>query len=127
MQFILLSIIAAHGADGIYQPELVRLSGQDKRSVPHRTDELAKAGYIEKTPITLRGLRTSLCVHKRFVKEGHFLRGSSNFEDVFRNRAVILSALVEHLYNILKETPILRYTQLRTALVSAMQCPLIWL
>lgn len=51
MQFILLSIIAAHGADGIQQPELVRLSGQDKRSVPHRTDELAKAGYIEKTPI----------------------------------------------------------------------------
>jgi transcription factor C subunit 3 len=51
MQFILLSIIAAHGADGIQQPELVRVSGQDKRSVPHRTDELAKAGYIEKTPI----------------------------------------------------------------------------
>lgn len=119
MQFALLSIIAAHGADGIIQPDLVKISGQDKRSVPHRTDELAKAGYIEKKPVQSSKLRTSLCVHKRFVKEGHFLKGPSNVEDVFRNRTVILSSLVGLLYDILKDVDFIPYSQLRPRLVSA--------
>lgn len=120
LQFELLSIIAAHGEDGIGQPDLVKISGQDKRSVPHRTDELAKAGYIEKTPISYTGVRTSLCVHKRFIKAGHFLKDSIQHEDVFRNRTVILSSLVRLLYNVLKDAPkqTVKYISLRERLVS---------
>ena len=36
-EFTLLSLIGAAGPAGIPQPELTRLSGQDKRSLPHRT------------------------------------------------------------------------------------------
>lgn len=58
MEFALLSIIAANGENGITQPDLAHFSGQDKRSVPHRTDELARKGYIVKNPV-------HTCVHGR--------------------------------------------------------------
>lgn len=105
MQFMLLTIIAAHGSQGILQPDLVKLSGQDKRSVPHRTDELAKAGYIEKKPVSTVKMRTSLIIHKKFVKTGHFLKEPGNAEDVFQNRTLILSSFLPLLYNLLRDAP----------------------
>jgi transcription factor C subunit 3 len=121
MQFVLLSIIAAKGADGILQPELTKLSGQDKRSVPGRTDELAQAGYIEKKPVQAGTVRTSLLVHKKFVKEGHFLKGSDNIEDVFRNRTVILTGFVGILYKLFQDedTDFIPMRDLRKKLVRA--------
>src|SRR5581483_3025594 len=67
-QFTILCIIAAAGENGITQPEVVRKSGQDKRSVPKRTDYLALHGYIEKRPVYVKAARTSLLVHKKFLK-----------------------------------------------------------
>ncbi|KAK8164822.1 hypothetical protein BKA80DRAFT_326933 [Phyllosticta citrichinensis] len=67
-EFIVLSIIAAHGEDGVVQPEITRISGQDKRSVPRRTDNLQKNGYITKTHVLAKGTRTSLCTLKKFAK-----------------------------------------------------------
>lgn len=66
-EFICLSIIASHGAKGILQPDLVRISGQDKRSVPMRTHNLHEKGYIVKKPVITKGNRTSLCILKRFT------------------------------------------------------------
>ena len=66
-EFACLSIIAARGSKGILQPELVEISGQDKRSLPRRTDQLHRNGYIEKRPVLVHGNRTSLCTLKRFV------------------------------------------------------------
>lgn len=119
MQFVLLSIIAAKGANGILQPELTKLSGQDKRSVPGRTDELAQAGYIEKKPVQAGTVRTSLLVHKRFVREGHFLKGSDNIEDVFRSRTVILTGFVGLLYKLFQDedTDFIQMRDLRKKLV----------
>ncbi|KAI1496531.1 hypothetical protein F5X99DRAFT_65598 [Biscogniauxia marginata] len=51
--------IASVKDKGILQGDLVRLTGQDKRSLPTRTDALAKKGYIIKQPILLRGCRSS--------------------------------------------------------------------
>ncbi|KAI1376445.1 hypothetical protein F4677DRAFT_418570 [Hypoxylon crocopeplum] len=51
--------IASTREKGILQGDLVRLSGQDKRSLPLRTEALARKGYIIKQPIILRGCRTS--------------------------------------------------------------------
>ena len=69
----LLSIIAAHGSDGVTQPTLVRLSGQDKRSVPKRTDTLHEQGYIDKRSVVDREkhLLTSQCILKKFVAKKH--------------------------------------------------------
>ena len=67
MDFVCLSIIAARGPKGILQPELVIASGQDKRSLPRRTDHLHKFGYIEKRPVLVSGSRTSMLTLKRFV------------------------------------------------------------
>lgn len=66
-EFLLLSIIASRKSEGIPQTELVRISGQDKRSVPKRTDALQKKGYIQKRPIQVKSSRTSLCTLSRFL------------------------------------------------------------
>ena len=75
LDFICLSIIAACGAKGILQHDLVRISGQDKRSLPARTDRLHDNGYVEKKRVSVqlfnpkRLLHTSQCTLKRFVKK----------------------------------------------------------
>ena len=75
LDFACLSIIASHGPEGILQPDLIKISGQDKRSLPHRTDRLHDDGYIEKKRARLGGRKggsgqhTSLCTLKRFVKD----------------------------------------------------------
>ncbi|KAI1437317.1 hypothetical protein GGR50DRAFT_96026 [Xylaria sp. CBS 124048] len=51
--------IASVKEKGILQGDLVRLTGQDKRSLPTRTDALAKKGYVIKQPIVLRGGKSS--------------------------------------------------------------------
>lgn len=67
LDFLCLSIIAAAGPKGITQTELVKLSGQDKRSVPKRTQNLFEDGYITKTPVLSGAVRTCICTLKRFV------------------------------------------------------------
>lgn len=73
LDFICLSIIAASGPKGILQHDLVKISGQDKRSLPARTDRLRDGGYVEKRRVCVqlfnpkRLLNTSQCILKRFV------------------------------------------------------------
>ncbi|ORY71088.1 uncharacterized protein BCR38DRAFT_381327 [Pseudomassariella vexata] len=62
-----LVAIASVKGKGILQGDLVRLTGQDKRSLPTRTDALAKKGYIIKQPAMLRGCRTSKLWLARFA------------------------------------------------------------
>ncbi|KAI4598932.1 hypothetical protein KJ359_002347 [Pestalotiopsis sp. 9143b] len=54
-----LVAIASVGTTGILQGDLTRLTGQDKRSLPTRTDALARKGYIIKKQTMLRGCKTS--------------------------------------------------------------------
>ncbi|PGH10509.1 hypothetical protein AJ79_05437 [Helicocarpus griseus UAMH5409] len=68
LEFALLSLIASRKGQGIMQPELPGLSGQDKRSVPKRTDALSRKGYIEKRAVQYKSARTSLCTLRRFVR-----------------------------------------------------------
>ena len=73
LDFVCLSIIAACGSKGILQHDLVRISGQDKRSLPARTDRLRDGGYIEKKRVRVqlvnpkRWMQTSQCILKRFA------------------------------------------------------------
>lgn len=116
MEFVLLSLIASHGAAGVTQPDLTGLSGQDKRSVPHRTDELCRKGYIEKRPVQSGKLRTSLCVHKKFVSDDHFLT-SGKVEDVFQYKKFVLSGFVHLLYNTLRDAGVVPTRDIRNRLV----------
>lgn len=116
MEFVLLSLIASRGAEGIAQPDLIRLSGQDKRSVPHRTDELSRKGYIVKSPIQGVKTRTSFSVHSRFVTQCSQLT-SSAVENVYQKGAFLLAGFVNLLYDKLKDEGVVPTRNIRTKLV----------
>ncbi|KAL8996492.1 MAG: hypothetical protein Q9169_004001 [Polycauliona sp. 2 TL-2023] len=70
LDFACLSVIAAHREQGILQPDLVRISGQDKRSVPQRTQRLHDAGHILKIPLLVNRAHTSRLMLKRYASQG---------------------------------------------------------
>jgi transcription factor C subunit 3 len=117
MEFILLSLIASRGVNGITQPDLTVMSGQDKRSVPHRTDELSRKGYIQKMPVQAGKMRTSLCVHKKFVTKDHFL-SSGKVEDVFQHKKFVLSGFIRLLHDKLKDSGVVLSRDIRKKLAS---------
>ncbi|RMZ87925.1 hypothetical protein DV736_g4852, partial [Chaetothyriales sp. CBS 134916] len=67
LEHALLMQIAASRANGILQGDLGRQTGQDKRSVPKRTDVLHTKGYIVKQPVTNKGTKTSLLILRRYA------------------------------------------------------------
>jgi hypothetical protein len=116
MEFVLLSLIAARGAAGIPQPELVQLSGQDKRSVPHRTAELTRKGYIAKI-IVQNKYRTSLLIHSKFVSQNTSI-GSSAVEDVYqRDGTFVVRNFPQLLYNKLGKGAVVQARNMRIELV----------
>jgi len=118
MEFVLLSLIAAHGAAGIRQPDLITLSGQDKRSVPHRTNELARKNYIAKYPVQVNKMRTSLCIHTMFVSQNTFIE-SSAVEDVYQaDGTFVVRSFAQLLYNKVGEGGIVPTRTIREKLVN---------
>ncbi|KAJ5690603.1 hypothetical protein N7462_004995 [Penicillium macrosclerotiorum] len=116
-EFALLSIIASHKSDGVVQTDLVRLSGQDKRSVPKRTDALHRKGYIEKRSIQVRAARTSLCIHSRFMKQSSSDRNTSAAQNAGHERVMIdFHAFTQKLFEILKEHHIVTRDDLKRML-----------
>ncbi|KAF2825573.1 hypothetical protein CC86DRAFT_324045 [Ophiobolus disseminans] len=115
MEFALLSLIAANGPTGITQPELTQFSGQDKRSVPHRTDELARKGYIVKKPVQAGKARTSLCIHSKFISNDHFTT-SGAMEDVFQEGQFVASSFALLLYNAFKDAGVVLTRDIRKRL-----------
>ena len=121
MEFVLLSLIAARGAAGITQPELIAISGQDKRSVPHRTDELARKNYISKYPVQSNKMRTSLCIHTKFVSQNAFIE-SSAVEDVYQDDGTfVVRSFAQLLYNKVGEGGIVPTRTIRQKLVSVLR------
>lgn len=59
LEWKLVIAIGATREAGILQGDLVRKTGQDKRSVPKRTDFLSLKGYISKRTHMVRGSKTS--------------------------------------------------------------------
>lgn len=133
LEFACLSIIAAHGSDGILQPNLVRISGQDKRSVPRRTQQLYLNGYIIKRPVQTGGSRTSLCILRRFVPDSNFCEAKpfatkqvveildqddrTLLEKCFRDGRADLVALSHIIFDILHETKLITRDDLKRKLV----------
>ena len=135
LDFILLSIIAARRGKGILQPDLVRVSGQDKRSVPKRTERLHENGYIEKKAVHAKGNRTSICVLKRFATAGVAFKrkakadGNSDGRDMadlslvlkenLKSSVVEVEVLLQAILDILRELQIITWDNLKRKLVCA--------
>ncbi|KAI7088298.1 hypothetical protein KC356_g3409 [Hortaea werneckii] len=66
LEFQCLSVIAAHGRTGVLQPDITRITGQQKQSVPKRTQNLADKGYVTKKSVLATGTKTSLLTLKKF-------------------------------------------------------------
>ncbi|KAJ4306346.1 hypothetical protein N0V88_001146 [Collariella sp. IMI 366227] len=59
LEWACLKGIASARAEGILQSDLRRLVDQDKRSLPKRTDSLARKGYIAKRTVVVQKMKTS--------------------------------------------------------------------
>ncbi|KAK2882492.1 hypothetical protein FQN49_000291 [Arthroderma sp. PD_2] len=119
LEFALLSIIASQKEKGIMQSDLVRLSGQDKRSVPKRTDLLQEKGYIEKRAIQYQSARTSLCTLNKFAGLGPgelsydpSPAGETNSQPS-KNRIIDFTVLREKLFELLREYDVITRNDLK--------------
>ena len=135
LDFILLSIIASRRGKGILQPDLFRVSGQDKRSVPKRTDRLHESGYIEKKAVFAKGNRTSICVLKRFAAGGAASKRKAKadedsdgrdmadrslvLEENLKSSVVEVEVLLRAILDILRELQIITWDNLKRKLVCA--------
>jgi transcription factor C subunit 3 len=59
LEWACLQGIASARAEGILQSDLRRLVDQDKRSLPKRTDSLARKGYVAKRTVVVQKMKTS--------------------------------------------------------------------
>ncbi|KAL5045447.1 hypothetical protein BDW71DRAFT_77889 [Aspergillus fruticulosus] len=117
MEFALLSIIASRKYSGIFQPDLIKLSGQDKRSVPKRTDVLQQKGYIEKRAIQLKGARTSLCTLRKFLSRDAG-ESAADTSEIGANvvKMIDFNSFTDTLFGILREHKIISRNDLKKVL-----------
>ena len=101
-EFQALCFIAAAGEDGILQTELAKLSGQDKRSLPRRTDNLANNGYIEKRPYYIKNVKTSLLRHRKFCRSDAPHQGNPTVKDIFKPDGFDFDHFIKVLANMLQ-------------------------
>lgn len=80
-EYGLLLVIAAARSDGILQGELGRVAGQDKRSVPKRTDVLHTKGYVIKEATILRGFKSSRLTLRRFATPAQLAQANVSTSD----------------------------------------------
>ncbi|KAI3336093.1 hypothetical protein F4824DRAFT_108145 [Ustulina deusta] len=87
--------IASVKEKGILQGDLVRLTGQDKRSLPTRTDALARKGYIIKQPVVLRGGKSSKLWLAQFSEHAreHQEREGLDYDKLDLSKAALTSDL----------------------------------
>ncbi|KAJ5121570.1 B-block binding subunit of TFIIIC [Penicillium bovifimosum] len=116
LEFVLLSIIASRKSEGIVQPELVRLSGQDKRSVPKRTSALHQKGYIDKRPVQTKKARTSLCTLQRYFRPSDKKVVNQEEEDSQSKAMIDFASFNTDLFNILREHPLIARADLKRLL-----------
>ena len=122
LDFACLSIIGAKREAGILQPELVRLSGQDKRSVPERTRRLHAEGYIVKAPVLVKNSHTSKLMLKRYFPSDEELSGPGKSTIAItrpesKDTAIDLHAFWRRLFDTIKAPGLITLTDLKKQLV----------
>lgn len=120
LEFDILQLIAASGSAGLSQPDIIRLTRQDKRSLPKRTDELAAHGYIEKKPILLAGMHTSWCTLRKFVATSaasSSLPPEEEIAAIFTNSGIMTEKFLDVAMRLIKEAGNITLNDFRYALV----------
>lgn len=113
-EFGLLSIIASRKSAGIPQTELIKVSGQDKRSVPKRTEALRRKGYIEKRAIQVKSARTSLCTLIRFLNTPGDVTNDTRTQSETQGKDLIdFDAFTTTLFDIMRENQIISRNDLK--------------
>lgn len=107
--------IAAAGSKGIVQGDLVRASGQDKRSVPKRTDSLHEKGYIEKRSIYLRGNKSSQLYLRRFAAQDQPGEHQQDAASTVAGQLTI-RRVIRQMFDLLRNNPLIPQEDLRNAL-----------
>ncbi|KAL9045561.1 MAG: hypothetical protein Q9214_001412, partial [Letrouitia sp. 1 TL-2023] len=112
LDFECLSIIGTRKETGILQPELVRISGQDKRSVPDRTRRLHERGYIDKIPVLVKQSHTSKLTLKRFarkINDESTLNDSSigTIQPESKETAIDYQAFLRRIFDILRKAELI--------------------
>lgn len=135
MEFQCLSIIMSRRGKGILQGDLTRITGQDKRSVPKRTQNLHDHGYIEKKPVLFNGTKTSWLYAKKFAPEptnpNKYTSASPSREKSYvapkhsEGDVVDIRDIFNTLFEILKEAPsnMISITDLGKKMVWPLSCP----
>ena len=134
-EFECLAVIATYGSKGVVQGDLIKQTGQDKRSLPTRTERLHQKGYIVKRLIFKRGAKTSMLYLKKFAP-GEFgkpmehgqIHMESEKQDMMNpdntdagtkiEEALDVGHLLDSLFAILKEFAIITFDDLKRKLVS---------
>ncbi|KAJ5782526.1 B-block binding subunit of TFIIIC [Penicillium paradoxum] len=116
LEFVLLSVIASRKSEGIVQPELVKLSGQDKRSVPKRTAALHQKGYIDKRPVQTKKARTSLCTLQRYFRPTASQAVAQSKDESESKTMIDFDTFNTNLFDILREHPLIARSDLKTLL-----------
>lgn len=122
LDFECLSIIGARKEAGILQPELVRISGQDKRSVPDRTRRLQERGYIDKIPVLVKQSHTSKLTLKRFaskINDESTLNDSSigPIQPESKETAIDYQAFLRRIFDILRKAELITLIDFKEQLV----------
>lgn len=129
MEFSCLSAIASCRGNGVSQLDLIKMTGQDKRSLPRRTAALAEKGYIEKTALFVKKHKTSFLVLKRYAKSkaptvdlGNDLDANGSSTEAqgqmsWLGDAVSAEAFLRGMFAILKQNKIVTVSDLKWKLV----------
>lgn len=112
LEFDLLSHIAAARSNGILQGELVRRTGQDKRSVPKRTDALQSKGYIVKEVVYQKGTRTSRLILNRFSNRTANDVALAQDQTSQTQRGSTVRDVIRRIFNVLSDQNLLPQTKL---------------
>ncbi|KAI5853861.1 B-block binding subunit of TFIIIC-domain-containing protein [Tricharina praecox] len=65
--FKCLEVIGKHREQGLIQPDLTKITGQDKKSIAGRTTLLKEMGYIEKVAVLAKSMNTSKLTLTKFA------------------------------------------------------------
>jgi len=65
--FKCLEVIGKHREQGLIQPDLTKITGQDKKSIAGRTTLLKEMGYIEKVAVLAKNMNTSKLTLTKFA------------------------------------------------------------
>lgn len=67
--FKCLEVIGKHREQGLIQPKLTKITGQDKKSIAGRTALLKEMGYIEKVAVLAKNMNTSKLTLTKFARQ----------------------------------------------------------